>query len=113
MPVYANHYIDDTVLPTPTPNSLTDYFHVMSNGRLHLIGDVYPNLVITPHSRDWYRNYFDNLWGNPSSANYNKRFGYINNEVLLSIDNAVDFSLYDNWTKSGGEFLNEPDGRLK
>jgi hypothetical protein len=108
MPTYAGHYIDSEVLPTPTPNSITDYYHVMSNGRLHLIGDVYPNLVITPHSRDWYIDFFN-------SQNYglNERFGFINREVLVSIDNSVDYGLYDNWTKSGGVFVNEPDGKVE
>jgi len=110
LPNYASHYIDSEVSQNPTPKSITDYFYVMSNGLLHLIGDIYPQVVTTQHSRDWYINYFDNLWGVGNKLN--ERFGYINREVLEAIDGTVDFSLYDNWTRSGGNHINEPDGKV-
>ncbi len=108
MPTYANHYIDSEVLPVPTPKSITDYFHVMSNGRLHLIGDIYPDVITTEHTRKWYIKNFDNL-------NYSRqdRFGYINREVLVSIDDEVDYLLYDTWGKENGVFINDPDGKVE
>lgn len=53
LPSYANHYIDDQILYIPTPKSITDYFHVMSNGTFHLIGDIYPSVITTQHTRQW------------------------------------------------------------
>jgi len=80
--------------------SISDYFYKMSNGQYHVYGDVYPSIVYTTHTSQWYR---DN----------NKHFGHINKQVLLSLDNSIDFSDYDNWTVNGvSSFQNIPDGEV-
>jgi len=70
---------------------ISHYFYEMSNGLFHVIGDVYPNLVYTPHTQSYYE-----------SNNYH--YGQITREVLQSLDPYIDYSEYDNWTTSGSTY---------
>lgn len=96
--------------------NLSQYFYEMSFGRLHIIGDVYPKIVVPPHTMEWYSN---------SLNDNDKRIEKVNYDVLTYIDTAVvisesgdtllkgvDFSLYDNWTLGSYEHINEPDGKV-
>jgi len=65
--------------------TVSDYFSQMSNGRYHVIGDIYPKLVTTTLSSEQY-------------AQFGMDFGVINQEILSSIDPEVDFTRYDRWS---------------
>lgn len=77
--------------------TVSDYYHQMSNGRYHILGDVYPKLVTTTLTSEQY-------------AQHGMDFGTINREILSSIDNDVDFSKYDRWgimRFNGTVYMNE------
>lgn len=79
---------------------ISHYFFEMSNGLFHIIGDVYPNLVYTPHTQAYYE-----------TNNYH--YGQITREVLQSLDTYIDYSEYDNWTTSGSySWSSGPDGKV-
>ena len=89
--------------------NLSQYFYEMSFGRLHIIGDVYPKIVVPPHPSDEYG-------GNVGKVNYDI-LTYIDTAVVISesgdtLLKGVDFSLYDNWTLGSYEHINEPDGEV-
>lgn len=94
----GTNIIDQTVGQNSANNNLTHYYTVISMGRYKVIGDCYN--VITKNTRDEYIN-----------MGYNR--GYINKQLLQNLDGAVNYSLYDNWTKSS-EFSNSwgPDGEV-
>ncbi len=77
--------------------TLSDYFCEMSMGTLDVVGDEV--WVELHHPSTYYR---DN--------GYNR--GLLNYEVLLQVDNetSTDFSFYDNWTYTGGNWQFIPDG---
>jgi len=61
LPSWAYNFIDNSATNTHTEGSITDYFCKMSrdqgdgeHGKFHLIGEVYPELVIPPHPRSYY-----------------------------------------------------------
>jgi len=62
--------------------SMTGYFKSSSMNRFYLIGDVYPELYIFEHQVAYY---------SPDSL----KIGYAVRELLLGIDDNVDFSQYD------------------
>jgi len=64
--------------------SLSHDFYQMSSGDFHLIGDVYPQLVYTPHTQSYYE-----------TNDYH--FGEITKEVFEMLDPYIDYSEYDNW----------------
>jgi M6 family metalloprotease-like protein len=77
--------------------TVTDYYFQMSNGRYHVLGDVYPNLVTTMLTSDEY-------------AQSGMDFGSINREILSRIDGDVDFARYDRWgimRYNGSVFMRE------
>ena len=78
-PSWASGFVNTTVSNNYPYNNLSQYFDDMSNNTFHIIGDVYPYLVIT----------------NYDETNYSS-IGAVNYEVLTKIDPDVDFSKYDN-----------------
>ena len=90
-PSFVNSYIDSTVTQNSTHKlNITNYFSQMSQGSYKVIGDV--KTVHVPN------NYVNNRSG-------------ANQWVLNHLDNEVDYSEYDNWTKNA-DFIhtNTPDG---
>jgi len=70
----------------------------MSSHTFNVVGTVYPELVITPHSKLWY-----------DQNNYD--YGDINLEVLDMLDDYIDYSEYDNISVSTNyNWSRNPDG---
>jgi M6 family metalloprotease-like protein len=98
-------WADNVICPTSTSvweNSLTDYFQTASQGRFNLIGDVYPELYVFEHNREYYKN----------NGGY---IGMAVKELLENIDESVDFSEYDNLDPEdcdNDSNREEPDGRV-
>jgi M6 family metalloprotease-like protein len=95
-PLFMQQFIDpDTITNSQTTFNLTHYFHQMSLGQFHLVGDAI--WVESTHSQQDYAN------GSYARANIN-----LLNE---SVDPLIDFALYDNWTNQGDyQNFNSPDG---
>jgi M6 family metalloprotease-like protein len=95
-PDSMRRFIDaDTVIRSADPFSLTCYFHEMSLGQFHLIGDV--------------------IWlesARPRDEYSNGSFGRANTDIIKErLDTLVDFSQYDHWTRLGDyQTMNLPDG---
>jgi M6 family metalloprotease-like protein len=64
--------------------SLSDYFSTMSGGKLNIIGDVYPDVVVPAHPSTYY---YESNGSNLSCLSL---------EVLNTVDPKVDFARYDN-----------------
>lgn len=95
-PLFMTSFIDpDTITRSTGPFNLTHYFHQMSLGKLHVIGDAV--WVESKHSQEEYR----------ASGSY----GAANMAILPeSVDPVVDFSQYDNWTRTANfTHVNAPD----
>jgi len=97
-PSFMNTWVDATWNQNATAYSLTDYFNQMSMNKFKLIGNSVS--VIAPHTRQWY---LDN----------NKDRSFIHSEIIQQLDQTIDFSAYDNWTKSSNyNHLNVADGKV-
>ncbi|KAA3655899.1 MAG: hypothetical protein DWQ10_16610 [Calditrichaeota bacterium] len=74
--------------------SLSDYYSVMSQGKLHFIGDLFPKLYLTPRPKSFYEG-------------KNKRGrGYLSAQIIDWLDqNGVDFSRYDNDNDGDVDFI--------
>ncbi len=83
--------------------SLTGYFNDMSRGKLKIIGDVCPKLIV-PRLPSYY---YSNL------AGYN--ISYLTKEILDKADPYVNYSDYDNYDPDDynhNGIYNEPDGTV-
>ncbi len=99
MPSWASDVICPTTSNVWHP-SLTGLFRDESMGRFWLIGDVYPDLYV----------FNEQVWDYAASS---KKIGYAVKELLLSIDEYVDYSEYDNfdpWDYDDDNDRREPDG---
>lgn len=65
----------------------------MSRGAYRVVGDTYRFTLPRPY---------------PSAISDTTSYGSINNYILSSMD--IDFSIYDNWTFSNYNHVNQPDG---
>lgn len=95
-PLFMNSFVDpDTATRSTEAFNLTNYFRQMSLGALHVIGDAV--WVESQHSQEEYR----------ASGSY----GAANMAILPeSVDPIVDFSRYDNWTRTANyTHVNAPD----
>ena len=94
-PLFMSQFIDpDSTTNSQTPFNLTNYFHQMSLGQFHFVGDAI--WVESAHSQEEYRN------GSYGRANWSL--------LQESVDPIVDFSLYDHWTRvSNYNHINAPD----
>jgi hypothetical protein len=93
MPTWANTFIGTNINQAPYPlNTISNYFHQMSNGTNHIIGYVYPTLVTV----------------NAPSTQY---YGTSNLAVLQQIDPYVNFHDFDQWNmlSSFRQTFNQPD----
>jgi M6 family metalloprotease-like protein len=89
-------FIDpDTTTRSQSPWNLTNYFHQMSLGQFHLVGDAI--WVESSHSRQEY---------------LNGSFGRANTDLLRERgDSLIDFSRFDSWTRLANySHVNVPDG---
>ncbi len=76
--------------------NLSQYYFEMSRGKFIITGDVYPKLVRPKYDESHYKNI--------SEVNY---------EILKRLDDKIDFSKYDNWTKKrDNTFIKKPDGKV-
>lgn len=74
--------------------SLSDYFAVMSQGKFHFIGDVFPRLYLTPQPFAFY------------SQKEKRGRGYLTQKIIDWLDaNGVDFSRYDNDNDGDVDFI--------
>jgi len=89
---YLADEVDESGLSYRT-KSVSDYFYKMSNGLYHVTGYVYPELVYTPNTQEYYES-------------HNYHYGMINREVLQYLDQNtnINFSEFDNWTTSSSEY---------
>lgn len=95
-PRLLNTWIDSVDSSTPTPGTLTDYFHQMSLGKFHLIGTT--RSVIAPRTRQEY-----------------KKLGFtrreIHKEIIERLDSTMDFAEFDRWDYEGEyNHVERPDG---
>ena len=82
MPGWANTFIGTNANQAPFPdNTISNYFHKMSNGSNIIIGYVYPTLVTV----------------NAPSTQY---YGTSNLAVLQQVDQVVNFQNFDQWNMS-------------
>ena len=97
-PLFMQQFIDpDTGSRSQTPFNITNYFHQMSLGQLHVVGEAV--WVESGHSQEEYRN---------------GSYGRANMDVLpRQVDSLVDFSKYDQWTRLADySHANTPDGAV-
>ncbi len=74
--------------------SLSDYFAVMSSGKFHFIGDVFPHLYLTPQPFAFY------------SQKEKRGRAYLTAKIIDWLDiNGVDFSRYDNDDDGDVDFI--------
>ncbi len=96
LPDWTKQFVENKPTAKFKVNNLTQYFYEMSNGKLFLTGDVYPELVRPVRSMHSYKNISE-----------------VNTEILTRLDDKIDFSKYDNWSKDeNGKFVMKPDGKV-
>jgi M6 family metalloprotease-like protein len=84
-----------TELNFPYQN-LTQYFYEMSSGNFMFYGDVYPKVVVPKYDQSHY-----------------KSIAEVNSEILTRLDNEIDYSKFDNWSKGkDGKYISIPDGKV-
>tara|TARA_R110002126_G_scaffold291065_1_gene450265 strand:+ start:11192 stop:12901 length:1710 start_codon:yes stop_codon:yes gene_type:complete len=95
-PSLTSSFIDSTTTQNSTNYvNITNYFDQMSLGQFNVIGDVVTTTAT--NSSDYYitdSSFVDNKW-EYTYDRYNAT-----KDVLISLDNDVVFSKYDNWTNS-------------
>ncbi len=91
-PLYMQQFIDpDTATNSQSPFNLTNYFHQMSLGRFHVVGEA--RWVELLHSQEEYRN---------------GAYGRANRNALQEcVDPIIDFTQYDRWSKVA-DFIHTP-----
>ncbi len=93
LPDWAAGFVDTSNEFKRQTSNLTHYFHEMSGGLFHLTGDIFPRPITPKFDVDHYNSIKD-----------------VNSEILQTIDAEVDFSLYDNWSRSNGKLnVESPD----
>ena len=73
----------------------------MSQGKLDLQLDVYPELLVTPYTEDNYVEWLEN-------------FGSVIKSLIDTVDRTVDFTAYDNWDTANRMYRTQegPDGKV-
>ncbi len=95
-PLFMQDFIDpDTTTHSQSPFNLTNYFHQMSLGQFHVVGEAI--WVESSHSKQEY---------------LNGSFGRANTDLLRERgDSLIDFSGFDSWTRLANySHVNVPDG---
>ncbi|MCW8848794.1 MAG: hypothetical protein OQJ81_02350 [Melioribacteraceae bacterium] len=96
LPAWTKNMINSSTHLNFAQNNLTQYFYEMSNGKFLLYGDVYPEVVIPKFDQKEY-----------------KSISEVNYEILKTLDDKIDYSQYDNWTRDkDGKYVNQPDGKV-
>ena len=96
LPAWTKNMINSSTHINFPQNNLTQYFYEMSNGNFMLYGDVYPEVVVPKFDQKKY-----------------KSISEVNYEILKSLDDKIDYSKYDNWTRDkNGVYVNQPDGKV-
>lgn len=84
LPNWAASFVDSVADGNYPAGSLTQRYHQWSGGQYHLIGNYFNRLVITSKNS----NLYDSLW-------------QVNKEVLDTVDQYVNFALYDSLNRTG------------
>ena len=96
LPSWAKTFVNKEPSRNFPVKNISQYYYEMSNGKFFLTGDVYPELVRPLYSQKHYKSV--------SEVNY---------EILKRLDNKIDYSKYDNWSKDrDGNFVREPDKKV-
>ncbi len=96
LPAWTKTLLNETTILEFPHQNMTHYFYEMSGGDFLLYGDVYPKVIVPQYSQSHY-----------------KSIGEVNSEILTNLDEEIDFSKYDNWSKGDGrKFVNKPDGKV-
>ncbi len=96
LPAWTKSFVNSKPAKEFKVNNLTQYFYEMSNGKLNLIGDIYPKLVRPEHDSKYYKNISE-----------------VNTEILERLDKEIDYSKYDNWSRDKKrKFIMKPDGKV-
>jgi M6 family metalloprotease-like protein len=94
--IKENTWIDAEWTGKPTEWSITDYFNVMSFGKLKFTGKSIS--ITAPRTRQWYQ---DN----------GKRLSDIHRDIIEEADKKIDFAEFDRWTRiKNFEHKEAPDG---
>lgn len=96
LPSWTQQFVENKPTVHFKSNNLTQYFYEMSNGKLNLIGDVYPKPVRPLYDTEHYKNISE-----------------VNTEILERLDEKIDYSKYDNWSRDKNRrFIKKPDGKV-
>jgi len=96
LPTWTKTFVNKEPSRSFPVNNISQYYYEMSNGKFFLTGDVYPELVRPLFNQEHY-----------------KSISEVNYEILKRLDGKIDFSQYDNWSKSrDGYFVRKPDKKV-
>jgi M6 family metalloprotease-like protein len=96
LPAWTKKMINSTTKLSFPNENLTQYFYEMSRGNFMLYGDIYPKVIIPKYNQKHYKSISD-----------------VNYEILTRLDDEIDYSKYDNWSKGkDGKYLDVPDGKV-
>lgn len=101
MPMWASSFLSQTVQNDYYDPSFSGYFQDMSRNQFQVIGDV--RFYQPLHEQSYY-----------FIAN-GRHIGYLVQEILLGIDNSVNYADYDQWDPLDFDrdgIKNEPDGKV-
>lgn len=101
MPSWGPSFLSPTVQSDYPDPSISGYFHEMSMGNFHLIGDV-----------KFYQPLYNQNYYFTSNQ---KHVGYLTEEILRGIDPQVNYGDYDSWDPNDIDHdwvKNEPDGQV-
>lgn len=96
-PAFGGTFIDPEENEYVDPLNLSAYYRDASFGRFTLLGDTVVAVPLHPWS------HYKSLYGQEA-------YGWVNHEILTSIDARVDFTRYDNWTFDWYNHSAAPDG---
>jgi M6 family metalloprotease-like protein len=80
----GNNLVHSATAPSYTSGSLSHFYDVMSNGSFDFIGDVYPQLYLTPQPKSYY------------DASQGRGRGWLNQQIIDWMNPNVNFANYDN-----------------
>ena len=82
-PSWAQDLLSPSVQSNYSHPSVSGFFHEMSNGKMDFIGDVYPSIYISEHSKYWYKD------------SQGRHISHFTEEILINLDSQIDYSEYD------------------
>ena len=96
LPAWTKTFVNKESSRNFPVKNISQYYYEMSNGKFFLVGDIYPELVRPLYNQKHYKSISD-----------------VNYEILKQLDDKIDYSKYDNWSKGrDGYFVREPDKKV-